>query len=129
MRCQNCPDKEAALYINGTKSTRPLSGGESHIEAIKLALCEACAEEYRHKEQSGSLFPNEREERFVERVRVMSVMPERTIIRLIRTEADATPEDWSLLTSRLPKCPAGTEMTIRFTPSELEWLKGNRELS
>jgi hypothetical protein len=129
MRCQNCPDKEAAIHISGTKSSRPHSGGESHTVVFTIDLCETCAEKYRRTELSRRLFPKEHEKQIVERVRVMSVTPERTRIRLIRTEAGATPEDWSLLTSRLPENPVGTEMTLIFTPSELEWLKGNRELS
>jgi hypothetical protein len=68
------------------------------------------------------------EKQISERVRVISITEERTVLRLIRTEADATPEDWSLLSLRAPALPVGAEIVMTFTPSELEWMKGNCDL-
>ena len=129
MRCQKCQDKEATVHIHGERATSPPSGRDASGEVFELHLCEACAKEYRRTKLSRSLFPNEQDEQIIEHVRVLSVTPERTVLRLIRTEVDATPQDWTLLTSRLPKRPVGTEMTMAFTPSELEWMRGARELS
>jgi hypothetical protein len=129
MRCQKCQDKVATVHIHGKRETCTPSGRDSSGEVFELHFCEACAEEYRRTELSRSLFPNDHDEKIIEHVRVLSVTPERTVLRLIRTEADATPQDWSLLTSRLPRRQVGTEMTIAFTPSELEWMRGARELS
>ncbi len=130
MRCQNCQDEEATVHISGTETTVPRSGAESSEEEFILHFCPSCAEEYRRTKSSQSLFPGLHEEPIRERVRVMTVTPERTVLRLIRTETDPMPEDWNLLTARVGRTwPVGTEIAIAFTPSELEWLRGHRELS
>ena len=60
---------------------------------------------------------------------MISTTPERTVLRLVRTDEDNEPEEWTLLTARLPdRLQVGHEITISFTPAELEWMKGEREL-
>jgi len=60
--------------------------------------------------------------------RVISVSPEYTRVRLVRTEAEATPEEWTFLSSRLPPKYAvvGMEFGITCSPQELDQLKGVR---
>ena len=42
---------------------------------------------------------------------------------------DIPVEHWTLVTSRLPTIWAvGAEVTVTFTPMELEWMQGRREL-
>ena len=59
---------------------------------------------------------------------VNSAASECTQVRLVRSEGDAVPEEWSFLTSRLPQHYAvvGMEFEITCSPEELEHLKGAR---
>ena len=131
MRCQKCKAQEATAHISGTKTTRLRTGGELSSDEFTLHFCAQCADEYQRTQRSQSMFPELHEEQITERVRVVAITPDSTVLRLIRTEAQPTPEDWSLLTSRVGEVgwPVGTEITMTFTPSELEWLRGQRELS
>ena len=77
-----------------------------------------------------SIFPDDPGPFLRERVRVLTVTSERIVVQLVRTESDSTPEIWSLLTSRVPnQWKVGMVGTIGYTPLELEWLKGLRELA
>ena len=76
-----------------------------------------------------SLFPNDPGPRLGEQVRVLARGPETIIVRLVRTETSAAPEQWTLLTGRIPEgLVEGIVATVRFTPWELEYLQGRREL-
>ena len=130
MRCQKCHNNEATVHIAGTTTSRLREDPESSNEEFKLHFCEPCAAEYQRAKLSKCLFPDLNEAQITEQLRVMSVTLERTVLRLIRTEAEAMPVDWSLLTSRVGEAwPVGAEITMTFTPSELEWLQGRRDLS
>ncbi len=125
MLCQKCKTAEAAVRIG--KMKRDPSSRMLRPEGPDLYFCFICAEEYRNANPIEGRALGERQKGITEFVRVMSVTPERTIYRLIRTESDATPEDWSLLTSRVPERPVGTEMKITYTREELEFLRGEGE--
>ena len=128
MLCQKCQQEEATVHLTGNRTTHSGSGGQARPREFRLHFCPVCAEEYQHSQLSGSLFPGEPQK--TERLRVVGVTPERTVLRLIRTESESPPEEWSLLTSRLPEplWPVGWEITMTFTPSELEWLRGEKDL-
>ncbi len=75
------------------------------------------------------LFPNDPEPPREERLRVLKRRPEYTTFLVVRTESDAEPKRWHLLTARIPDfCVEGYEGTIRYTPMELDWLQGFRDL-
>jgi len=62
-------------------------------------------------------------------VRVLTRGPTTTVVRLVRTEESTRPQEWTLLTSRIPEgFVEGIVGTVRFTPWELEYLQGRREL-
>jgi hypothetical protein len=71
------------------------------------------------------LFPKHQEIPRTERVRVISSTHTHTVVRTLQIPV----EQWTLVTSRLPTMWAnGTEVTITFTPMELEWMQGKRDL-
>jgi hypothetical protein len=48
---------------------------------------------------------------------------------LVRTESDTEPKRWHLLSARVPESwVEGFEGRLRYTPMELEWLQGFRDL-
>ena len=112
------------MHLSGTRRVARNSGEPSAEEAIEHHFCEACA--------SGSPLVNPALEygpdAISEKFRVISVSAERVVVRLVRTEAEAQPEEWSFLTSRLPSHLAvvGMEFGITCHPEELDHLKGNR---
>jgi hypothetical protein len=128
MFCQNCQQQEATVHFAGHRTAHSDSGGQARPNEFEFHLCPACAEEYQQSQLSQSLFPGEPQR--TERFRVVGITPERTVLRLIRAESDSPPEEWSLLTSRLPESfsPIGSEITMTFTPSELAWLRGERDI-
>jgi hypothetical protein len=72
-----------------------------------------------------SLFPKDQETPRTVRVRVVRSTSEHTTVETL----DIPAEHWRLVTSRLPeRWNVGAEVTITFTPLELEWLQGRREL-
>ncbi len=79
----------------------------------------------------GGLFPNDKGALKGERLRVIKSDADLTIVRLIRTESGPSPEEWTLLTARLgsdwPQS-TGYVFSIGYTPMELEYLQGKREL-
>jgi len=78
---------------------------------------------------SKGMFPNDPGPQKWEAIRVISWRPDYTTVRLIRTESQAEPEYWSLVTSRIPsQWTNGVEGRIGFTPMELEYLQGKRGL-
>ena len=128
MLCQKCQEQEATVHIDYTKTIATQTNIQGQREHAVVNLCEGCAKEYQLPNSSRTLFPHLHQEQVREQVRVMSITPEVTVWRLIRTEANPTPEDWAVLTSRVPTQPVGTELTVVFTQAELEWMKGQREL-
>src|SRR5882757_391425 len=75
------------------------------------------------------LFPNDPEPPRSETLRVLKRGPEYTTVLLVRTESDTEPKRWHLLTERLPASwVQGFEGAMRYTPMELEWLQGFRDL-
>ena len=77
----------------------------------------------------GALFPGDKGPLKWERLRVITSDAECTVVQLVRTESGPSPEQWTLLTTRLPKQWRRDELfTIGYTPMELEYLQGKREL-
>ena len=66
-----------------------------------------------------------------EKLRVMNLSPECMTVRLVRTQAQAAPEDWIFPASRLPEewldWKAGKEFDLEINEGELEWLQGKRD--
>jgi hypothetical protein len=125
MQCEICQQRVATIHLKGSKTVAPHSGKEERIEQYEQHFCDECGS----KHVQGLLHPPLEAGSRRETVRVMSVSPAHTILRLVRTEGQTTPEDWSLLTSRLgTQLPVGEEVQMTFTESELEWLRGKREL-
>jgi hypothetical protein len=75
------------------------------------------------------LFPNDPEPPRLETLRVLKRNSEYTTLLVVRTESDPEPQRWHLLTDRLPSSwVEGFEGRIKYTPMELEWLQGFRDL-
>jgi hypothetical protein len=75
------------------------------------------------------LFPKDPGAPQSEELRVIGRDQQYTIVRLIRTESAPQPECWRLLTRRIPEeLTDGSVFRVRFTPMELEWMQGKREL-
>ena len=75
------------------------------------------------------LFPNDPEPPREEKLRVLKRGPEYTTMLLVRTESAAEPKRWHLLTARVPgSWIEGFEGKLRYTPMELDWLQGLRDL-
>ena len=110
------------MHLSGNRRVDTVSG-ESKTEDFEHHFCESCA--------SSNPLVNPPLEHVAdairEKLRVVSVSPERTRVRLVSTETDAVPEEWSLVTSRLPSDfrTVGMEFWIACTPQELGQLKGN----
>src|SRR5207249_2169382 len=103
----------------------PAISDESSVdEPFEHHFCESCASSSPLVNPVLRYGPDVISEKFI----VVSVSPERTRVRQLRTEAEAAPEEWSFLTSRLPPQDAvvGMEFAITCTPEELEQLKGAR---
>jgi hypothetical protein len=75
------------------------------------------------------LFPNDTDPPRWEKLRVLKRGPEYTTLLLVRTESDPEPKRWHLLTDRIPAAwVEGFEGGMQYTPMELEWLQGFRDL-
>ena len=62
-------------------------------------------------------------------MRVLKRGSEYTTLLVVRTELDPEPKRWHLLTARIPKeWVEGFEGKISYTPMELDWLQGFRDL-
>ena len=123
MLCQKCKQREALLHIVVQTGERASTGP---VE-FTLHFCSECGEEY-EQDRLARLFPGAQP--FHEELRVIQSSSEHTVVRLVRTESDPSPQEWRLLTSRLPEkyCCVGMEFGVTLTSAELEYLKGNREL-
>lgn len=126
MLCENCQQRVASVHLSGWRRKLSESGGEERVENFEHHFCETCATEL--KESSPLLNPalSIGPGAQTEKLRVISVSSERTVVRLVRTEVQGTPEDWSFVTSRLPPKYAvvGMEFEMVFTEAWLERLKG-----
>ena len=105
-----------------------LFSSSDRVPSFTLHFCDACGKEH-ERERFARAFPATGESPITEQLRVIEISPEHTIVRLVRTESQPIPENWILVTERLPErfCEVGMEFSITITPSELEYLKGNRD--
>ena len=124
MLCEKCQQREATVHLTGSTKRSSLSTDVSPDESFEHHFCEPCSS----SEPLVNLKLRYGPDVISENLKVLSVSPERTVVRLVRTEADATPEEWSFLTSRFPQQYAvvGMEFGITCSPQELEHLKGTR---
>jgi hypothetical protein len=123
MLCQRCQQRESTVHIaEGHGDQLPSAA------SFTLHFCETCGEEY-EREMFARAFPATGEPPITERLRVIERSSERTIVRLVRTESQPAPEDWILLTARLPEefCEVGMEFGVTLTLSQLEYMKGNKD--
>jgi hypothetical protein len=113
MVCQECKAAQATVRI--AKRIRNPQTGVLERESTELHFCPICTGEYRaaHGLEGRSL--GHGQPKATELVRVMSVTPEWTVYRLVRTDSDPVPEEWRLITDRVPARPVGTEMRITYT--------------
>ena len=76
-----------------------------------------------------SLFLDDPGPQSCEELRVVSRELDKTVVRLVRTESSAHPEEWELVTDRMPETwTKGFVGRMWFTPCELDYLQGRREL-
>jgi hypothetical protein len=123
MTCETCQARLATVHIEGTKKSTSSDGSET-IEAFEHHFCSDCADEYRRQEQARLVRLGSR----TEKLRVLSVFSDLTVLRVVRNDPNASAEEWTVLTSRMPsQFPAGTEVVVTFDDLELEWLKVNRD--
>ncbi len=123
MLCQKCKQREAVLHIAIQPGVRASTGPTE----FTLHFCSECGEEY---EQDRLVRLSPGEQPCHEQLRVIQSSSEHTVVRLVRTESQSSPEEWRLLTSRLPEkyCCVGLEYGVTLTSAQLEYLKGNRDL-
>ena len=118
------------MTINIVKGDGNRSAPKAEADSPELTMhfCEMCHEVYQ-RENFARAYPPTGEQPIKERLRVIESTSQRTVVRLIRTESNEVPEDWVLLSSRLPEhiCTVGNEFGMTFTPSELAYLKGNKD--
>ena len=121
MLCEMCQQREATVHVTGSTRQSSISGADRTFEHH---LCETCASTSPLLKPAHKYGPDV----IRERLRVISVSPECTRVRLVRTETGAVPEEWSFVTSRLPPHYAvvGMEFGVTCSHDELEHLKGNR---
>src|SRR5580765_8641457 len=102
------------VHLKGSRKAAAISDEPSIDEAFEHHFCEACASSSPLVNPALRHGPDVISEKF----RVISVSPERTRVMLVRTEAEAVPEEWSFLTSRLPPKYAvvGMEFGITCSP-------------
>jgi len=126
MLCQKCKQKEALVHISVRHRE---AAAATEPPAFTLRFYPACGEEY-ERESLAKLLPPSGEQPFHEQLRVIRSSSEHTVVRLVRTESQPSSEEWRLLTSRLPEkyCCVGMEFGVTLTSSQLEYLKGGRDL-
>jgi hypothetical protein len=107
--------------LTGNRNVAAFPDGADFNEPFEHHFCESCAS----RSPLSNPVLRYGADVIQERLRVVSASSERTRVRLIRTESDATPEEWDLLTSRLPAKYAvvGLEFEVICSPEELEQLK------
>jgi hypothetical protein len=122
MICQECNAAEATVTF--ATLNRSLRTGELEARDNELHLCGICAQEYQRTHGITGRSLGQGQKKITECVRVLSVTPEWTVYRLVRTDSDPVPVDWRLLTDRLPVREVGAEFRMTYAPEELEFLKG-----
>ncbi len=124
MLCEKCQLREATVHLTGRGPIALPSGKPRLVKTFEHHFCEPCASTSSLVNPALRYGANAISEKF----RVVSVSPEYTRVRLVRTEAQAAPEEWTFLTSRLPPKYAvvGMEFGITCSPEELDQLKGGR---
>src|SRR5437867_11714800 len=122
MLCEKCQQREAKVHVTGTRRVDAVSGESNAKRKLWHHFCESCASSSPLVNPTLNYGPDA----IAEKLRAISVSAERTVVRLVRTEADAVPEEWSLLTSGLPSDyrVVGMEFGITCSPKELQHLKG-----
>jgi hypothetical protein len=123
MLCEACHQKLATVHIERTKRKALINALET-IDQFEHHFCSDCAVKFREQERAFFVLPGSR----TEKVRVMSISSDRTVLRVIGSDPNAPLKEWSVLTSRIPsQVPVDGEVTVTFTEAELDWLKGNRD--
>ncbi len=125
MICQQCKAAEATVTIS--RLIRNEKTGRSEHSGEGLHLCIICAEEYRAAQGLNGRALGDGQEKITELLRVVSVTPEWTVYRLVRTDSHRVPVEWRLLTARSPRREVGAEFRMIYTPEELEFMKGEEE--
>jgi hypothetical protein len=75
------------------------------------------------------LFPDDPYPPRSEKLRVLKRGAQYTTVLVLRTESDPEPIKWHLLSERIPEgWVEGANVGIRYTPMELDWLQGLRDL-
>ena len=122
MVCETCQQKNATVHLTGSRRIETSPGESSSNESFEHHLCESCAANNPLANPALRRGPDA----ICETLRVVNVTVERTVVRLVRTESDAAPEEWTFLTSRLPAEYAAVrlEFEISWSPSFLKRLKG-----
>src|SRR5437773_1420300 len=98
MLCEKCQQREAMVHLTGSRRIDPSLGELSGNEEFEHHFCETCASKSPLVNPALKYGPNA----ITEKLKVISVSPERTVVRLVRTETQPKAEEWSLLTSELP---------------------------
>ena len=121
MLCEHCQEAPATSEV--ATMQRNSKAGRLEPPQTTLHLCAVCADKY--------LRPHNADHRLgigqqpiKELVRLVSVTPEWTTYRVVRTDSNRVPEDWRLLTNRVPTRALGSGFTITYTSEELQFLKG-----
>jgi hypothetical protein len=125
MICQQCKAAEATVTIS--QRVRNEKTGSLERSGDALHFCIICAEEYRAAQGLNGRALGDGQEKITELVRVVSVTPERTVYRLVRTDSDRVPVEWRLLTDRIHPREVGAEFRMIYTPEELEFMQGKEE--
>jgi hypothetical protein len=118
--CEHCQEAPATLEV----ATMQRNSETGRLEPLQIALhlCAVCADKY-HRSQAGRRL-GAGQQPIKELVRVVSVTPEWTIYRVVRTDSHRVPEEWRLVTNRVPARAVGSEFTITYAPEELQFMNG-----
>jgi hypothetical protein len=122
MLCDKCQEREANHHLSSTVKLSAVTGHSSEDGAFEHHFCEACALLSPLTNPALKFGPD-----FVkEQLRVVSVSAEWMRVRLIRTEKDPVPEEWTFLTCMVPEGNriVGKEFGITCSRKELEQLRG-----
>src|SRR6185295_12021857 len=98
MLCEKCRQRDATVHLSGSRKVETVSGQTSANESFEHHLCEPCASRSPLANPALGYGPDA----ISEKLRVIAVSSEHTRVNLLRTESDAVPEEWILVTSHLP---------------------------
>jgi hypothetical protein len=120
MLCEMCHEREALVHLTMTTKADPMSDEATTTE--KHHFCELCAEASPLANPVLRYGPDV----INEQLKVISVSPEHTVVRLVRTETEPVPEEWSLLTSKLPPkfAVVGMQFGVLWSSAELRMMQG-----